>query len=95
MPPRPLVVGRDDSLHEAVDMARASSAPSLKLVASLKLPTLQEDADGGDDDSTAKNAPLVKATTEAAGSSVAMIGIGIGVVAGIGLLVFALSRSRR
>lgn len=76
-------------------MARASSAPSLKLVASLKLPTLQEDADGGDDDSTTRNVPPLKATSEAAGPSAAMIGIGVGIVAGIGLLVFTLSRSRR
>lgn len=88
-------MSRDESLHEAVDMARASSAPSLKLVASLKLPTLQEDADGADDDSAAKSTPVVKANTEAAGSSMAMIGIGIGVVAGIAILVITLSRSRR
>lgn len=88
-------MSRDESLHEAVDMARASSAPSLKIIASLKLPTLQEDADGADDDSAAKNTPPVKTNTEVAGSSMAMIGIGVGVVAGIAILVITLSRSRR
>lgn len=100
MPPRSHTVSRDESLHEAVDMARASSAPSLKLVASLKLPTLQEDADGADDDSAAMNATnanasLVKPNNEAASSNVAMIGIGVGLIAGIALLVVTLSRSRR
>ena len=95
MPPRSHDVRRDESLHEAVDMARASSAPSLKLVASLKLPTLQEDADVAEDDSAAMNTPITKPNNEAASSSVALIGIGVGVVAGIALLVVVLSKSRR
>lgn len=74
-------------------MARASSAPSLKLVASLKLTTLQEDTDGADDVSGA--ASLAEPKKEPAGSNVAMIGIGIGVVAGIALLVITLGRSKR
>lgn len=86
-------MGRDESLHEAVDMARASSAPSLKLVASLKLTTLQEDTDGADDASGAT--PLAEPKKESAGSNMAMIGIGIGVVAGIALLVITFGRNKR
>ncbi|CAM9121438.1 unnamed protein product, partial [Ascophyllum nodosum] len=38
-----IVFTGDDNLHEAVDMARLSNAPALKLMASRKLPTLPED----------------------------------------------------
>lgn len=64
---------RDDSLHEAIDMARGSSAPALKLIASAKLQTLEE----GDDDN-----PVVTAT----GTSQNFVLIGAA-VAGVAVLV--------
>lgn len=86
---------RDDSLHEAVDMARASSAPSLKLVASLKLPTLPEDADEPRAGLRASEGSAGGATSAAAGPSPALIGLGVGVVAVVGLVVMVLAKGRR
>lgn len=73
---------RDDSLHEAVDMARGSSAAGLKLIVSAKLDTLAE----GDDDNSVE---------PAAGSTSNTLLIGGGLVVGLGLLaVVAMTLSK-
>lgn len=80
-------------------MARASSAPSLKLVASLKLPTLQEDADDAAS-SAAEIAPMDKTDKSsepaaAPSSSMALIGIAVGVVAGVAILAVVLTKGKK
>lgn len=70
-------------------MARASSAPSLKLVASMKLSTLQEDAD--DDGSTGADMVLGGAISR---EHLTWIGIGVGAIAGIALIAAVFGRKR-
>lgn len=78
---------RDDSLLEAVDMARASSKPALLLVASLKLHTLDED----EDESPTDGSP-VSALTKALGSGSNAAAIGIAAVAVVSLVAIFVSR---
>lgn len=74
-------------------MARASSAPSLKLLASAKLPTLEEDI--YDDSAVRSKATASTKKPAGASSSTAVIGIAAGVFAGIALAAFVLAKGRK
>lgn len=71
---------RDDSLHEAIDMARASSAPALKLIASAKLHTLDEGSgEKNENESPVRAAGAGK--TGSGSSNTGLIAAGVAVVA--------------
>lgn len=72
----------DESLLEAVDMARASSAPALRLVASLKLDTLKEE---NNEDSS--GGAVVKSGAALPTTTLVLIGAGIIGTIAIGLIL--------
>lgn len=78
---------RDDSLLEAVDMARASSKPALVLVASLKLHTLDEH-----DDESPEGGSSVGALAKVLGSTTNVATIGAAAVGVVSLIAIFMSR---
>ncbi|CAN0034127.1 unnamed protein product [Ectocarpus fasciculatus] len=85
-----IVLSGDDSLLEAVDMARASSKPALVLVATLKLHTLDEH----DDESHAEGSAAA-AMSRALGAHSSATTIGIAAVAVVSVVAIFMSRGRK
>lgn len=87
----PRVDCRDDALKEAVDAARESNAPALKLLATLKLQTLHEEQHNEDSSGAAGKLPEAQDTA----NNIKLVAIGAGTAAFLVVVAMILFRGRK